>query len=176
MNHHLIKDNQILAIEKIIPKELYSLSVVLENELPASRKYFWNIFPMLQVEWKEIYLLPSINWNQFTYFQYKILSNILYLNKQLFVFNKKDTRLCSYCRLQDEATNHIFVECKFAIKLWSDLWHYFKFKSTECHFWFFGVDHDLVILLNHMLQLYKYYICSSRDSSKLLFAPLFKNI
>ena len=57
-------------------------------------------------------------------FQYKILNNILYLNKQLFIFNKKDTKLCSYCKLQDETINHIFVECKFAIKLWSDLRQY----------------------------------------------------
>ena len=57
-------------------------------------------------------------------FQHKILNNILYLNKQLFIFNKKDTKLCSYCKLQDETTNYIFVECKFAIKLWSDLRHY----------------------------------------------------
>ena len=62
-------------------------------------------------------------------FQYNILNSILYLNEQLYVFNKKDTELfsycrlqdettelCSYCRLQDETTNHIFVECKLAIK------------------------------------------------------------
>ena len=116
-------------------------------------------------------------------FQYKILNNILYLNKQLFVFNKKDTKLCSHCRLRDEATNHIFVECKFAIKLWSDLWHYCRcsfdlpsLNPQSATFDFFGIDHDLVILLNHILLLYKYYIYSSRDSSKLLFAPLFKNI
>ena len=56
-------------------------------------------------------------------FHYKILNNILYLNKQLFIFNKKYTKLCTYCKLQDETINHIFVECKFAIKLWSDLRH-----------------------------------------------------
>ena len=50
-------------------------------------------------------------------FQYKILNNILYLNKQLFIFDENDTKLCSYCRLQDETINHIFVKCKFAIKL-----------------------------------------------------------
>ena len=42
-------------------------------------------------------------------FQYKILNNILYLNKQLFLFNKKDTKLCSYCGLQDETINHILL-------------------------------------------------------------------
>ena len=33
---HLIKDNQILANIKLIPKELYTLSIVLKNELPTS--------------------------------------------------------------------------------------------------------------------------------------------
>ena len=121
LNHHLIKNNQILTIGKLIPKELYPLYIVLKNELPTSQKYFRNIFPNLQVELKEICLLPRkvlIDTN-LRIFQYKILNNILDLNKQLFIFNKKDTKLCSYCRLEDETTNHIFV----------------KIKSTECHFW-----------------------------------------
>ena len=42
----------------------------------------------------------------------------------IFIFNKKETKLCSYCRSQDETTNHVFVKCKFAIKLWSDLRYY----------------------------------------------------
>ena len=45
LNNHLIKNNQILAIEKLIPKELYSLSTVLKNEPPMSQKYFCNISP-----------------------------------------------------------------------------------------------------------------------------------
>ena len=40
LNHDLIKNSQILAIEKLIPKGLCSLSTVLENELPTSQKYF----------------------------------------------------------------------------------------------------------------------------------------
>ena len=114
-------------------------------------------------------------------FQYKILNNILYLNKQLFIFNKKDTKLCSYCKLQDETINHIFVECKFAIKLWSDLRHYCQrsfvipiLNPQSATFGFLEIDPDLVILLNHMLLLYKYYIYSLRDSSKLSFKVLLK--
>ena len=112
-----------------------------------------------------------------------ILNNILYLNKQLFIFNKKDTKLCSYCKLQDETINHIYVECKFAIKLWSDLRHYCQssfvipiLNPQSAFFGFFETDPDLVILLNHILLLYKYYIYSSRDSSKLSFKALLKNI
>ena len=68
--------------------------------------YFSSIFLNLQVKWKEIYLLSrkvSIDTN-FCMLQYKIRNNILYLIKQLLIFNKKDTKLCSYCSLQDEST------------------------------------------------------------------------
>ena len=93
---------------------------------------------------------------------------------------------------QHETTNHIFVECKFAIKLWSDLRHYcqcsfdffflpisFDFpilSKQSATFGFFEIDPNLVILLKHLLLLYKYYIYLSRDSSKLSFVALLKNI
>ena len=183
LNHHLIKISQILVIEKLISKELYSLSIVLKNEFPTSQKYFCNNFPNLQVEWKEIYLSPckvSMGTN-LCMFQYKILNNILYLNKQLFIFNKKDTKLHSYCRLQDKSINRIFVQCKFAIKLWSDFRHYCQcsfdipiLNPQSATFGFFEIDPDLAILLNHILLLYKFYIYSSRDFSMLSFAALLK--
>ena len=48
-------------------------------------------------------------------FQYKILNNILYLNKQLFIFNKTDTKLCSYCKLQDETINHVNLLSNYGV-------------------------------------------------------------
>ena len=102
-----------------------------------------------------------------------ILSSFLFLIK----------KILNCCRLQDETINHIFVECKFAFKLWSDLRHYCQCSfdipisnPQSAPFGFFEIDPDLVILLNHILLLYKYYLYLSRDSSKLLFAALLKNI
>ena len=91
LNHHLIKNNQNLAIEKLIPKELYFLSIVLKNELPTSQKYFCNIFSNLQVEWKKIYLLPSkvSNDTNLRMFQHKILNNTyIWINSFLFLTKK----------------------------------------------------------------------------------------
>ena len=116
-----------------------------------------------------------------------VCSNIKYwtifcilINSFLFLIKKI---LCSYCRLQDETISHIFVECKFAIKLLSDLRHYSQcsfdiqiLNTLGAAFGFFEIDPHLVILLNHILLLYKYYIYSSRDSSKLSFEGLLKNI
>ena len=93
-------------------------------------------------------------------FQYKILNIILYLNKELFIFNKKDIRLCSSCRLQDKITNHIFADCKVGIELWSDLRQYCKYRfdlpilnSQSVTLGFFEIDPDSVVLLYHILLL-----------------------
>ena len=119
LSHHLIKNNQILALEKLIPKELYSLSIFLKTEIPTSQKYFMRLFPNLQCDWKDIYLLPrkvTID-TKLRIFQYKLLNNILYLNKHLFMFRKKDTKHCSFCKLQDKTINHLFVECNYSKNL-----------------------------------------------------------
>ena len=173
-------------IEKLVPKGLHSSSSTLKNELPTSQKYFSNILPKSQVEWKEIYLLPrkvSID-NNLLMFQYKILKIVLHLNQQLFIFNEKDAKLCSYCRLQDETINHIFVECKFPIKVWGYLGHYCQcsfdlpiLNPQNASFGFFEIDHDLVTLLKpnaailqveYLLakRLFKAFICGPNTMKK----------
>ena len=91
LNHHLMKNNHVLVMEKLIPKELYSLSIVLKNELPTSQKYFCNIFPNLQVEWKEIYLLPrkvSID-TKLHMFQFKNWTIFhIWINSSIFLMKK----------------------------------------------------------------------------------------
>ena len=60
-----------------------------------------------------------------------------------------------------------YCQCSFDIPI---------LNPQSATFGFFEIDPDLVILLNHILLLYKYYIYSSRDSSKLSFKALLKNI
>ena len=173
LSHHLIKNNQILALEKLIPKELYSLSIFLKTEIPTSQKYFMRLFPNLQCDWKDIYLLPrkvTID-TKLRIFQYKLLNNILYLNEDLFMFRKKDTKHCSFYKLQDETINHLFVECNDSKNLRSDLKTYCQPSFTLpllypqiATFGFFDIDPHSSLLLNHILSLYKYYIYYLRDS------------
>ena len=185
LSHHLIKNNQILALEKLISKELYSLSIFLKTEIPTSQKYFMRLFPNLQCDWKDIYLLPrkvTID-TKLRIFQYKLLNNILYLNKHLFMFRKKDTKHCSFCKLQDETINHLFVECNYSKNLWRDL-------KTCCQpsfslpvlcllsaaFGFFDIEPHSSLLLNRILLLCKYYTYYSKDYAKLSLAALIRFI
>ena len=54
-------------------------------------------------------------------FQYKILNNVLDLNKKLQIFGIKSSPQCSFCNLYDENPFHIFYECDRVKFLWSEL-------------------------------------------------------
>ena len=41
--------------------------------------------------------------------QYKILNNVLFLNKKLHTFGVKPSPLCSFCNLYDETPYHNFM-------------------------------------------------------------------
>ena len=59
-------------------------------------------------------------------FQYKILKNVLFLNKRLFTFAKSNTTLCSFCHLEDETVIHLFALCRETKVLWKKLQRHYK--------------------------------------------------
>ena len=95
------------------------------------------------------------------------------------MFRKKDTKHCSFCKLQDETVNHLLVECNYSKNLRRDLKTYCQpsfslplLYPQSATFGFFDIDPHPSLLLNHILLLYKYYIYYSRDSAKRSLAAL----
>ena len=84
-DHHLIKKYQILCLNKLHSKELYNIQLLANFLKPTSQAYFENIFAWHVFEWDKIYILPKIVTadSGIRIFQYKILHNVLYLNKKL---------------------------------------------------------------------------------------------
>ena len=98
----------------------------LKNK-PTSQSYFENSFLNYTFDWKQICLLLwiiTINSYQRN-FQYKILHNILYLNKKLYIFGKINS-LCSICHSNDEAVANLFCECVRVSQLCSQLRIFFS--------------------------------------------------
>ena len=90
---------------------------------PSSNIYFENLFNYDDIDRTAIYMLPRLVTHN-TYmrsFQYKILNNILYLNKKLHIFGIKSSPLCSFCNLYDKTPFHIFYECDRVKLLLSEL-------------------------------------------------------
>ena len=109
--HHLIKKHQIYCLEKLNSRELYNMQLILKVEKPTFQTYFEKKFQNPELEWKDIYTLPrrvTINTN-LRIFQYKLLHNILYLNKMLYKFGKKVSPLCSFCMGKPESAIHLFI-------------------------------------------------------------------
>ena len=97
-DHHLLRGSRIIILEKLSSKELYSLLISAIDHQPTSQKYFNNLFPNIELTWKEIYFTAhkaTAN-SHLRCFNYKIINNVLYLNKRLFQFGKTQSSLCSF--------------------------------------------------------------------------------
>ena len=121
--HHLIKNHQIYCLNKLSSKEIYSILIESTDSKPSSQMYYKNIFQNSNLDWKTIYMLPRIvtKDSRLQVFQYKLLNNVLYLNKMLFRFGKIDSPLCSFCKMIDETPLHLFYNCTKAKLLWDQL-------------------------------------------------------
>ena len=116
----IVFKEQLMSIGTVRTKQFYDLLISKIFKQPSSQK---TIARKLNVElsnWKEIYTLPrKITHDSYSrIFQYKILSNILYLNKHLHQFKIVSTLLCSLCSSVNETVFHLFGECLLTIKLW----------------------------------------------------------
>ena len=59
-DHHLLKNNRIVALEKLPSREIYSLMISQNMSTPTPQRYFKTLFRHLNLCWKLIYLLPRI--------------------------------------------------------------------------------------------------------------------
>ena len=108
-------------------------------------------------------------------FQYKILNNVLFLNKKLHTFGLKPS-LCSFCNLYDETPYHILYECDCVKWLWSDLLQCFQnnlilptLTPQSAIFGFLNyTNNDSIFgnnksLSNHVLLIFKLYVYKFRE-------------
>ena len=104
-------------------KEIYSILLESSDSKPSSQLYYKNVFQNANLDLKTIYMLPHIVTKDLRVriFQYKLLNNVLYLNKVLFRFGKIDSFLCSFCKMIDESPLHLFYNCAKTKLLWDQL-------------------------------------------------------
>ena len=126
-DHHLLRGSTIIILEKLSSKELYSLLISAIDHQSTSQKYFDNLFPNIELLWKEIYqtVRKATANSHLRCFSYKIINNVLYLNNKLFQFVKTQSPLCSFCHTEAETTPHVFHKCSVTKILWNQLLLFF---------------------------------------------------
>ena len=172
-DHHLIKNTRVSLLKKLTAREIHSVLILSSGNTPTSQKYFGKVFPNENLDWKKIYILPrvvTINTFQRN-FQYKILHNILYLNKMLFTFGKIKTPLYSFCHSYDESIKHIFLECIRVKQLWNHLRLFLMNNfslpiltpKTAIFGFINGIENSVYKITNHMLLIFKLHVFKSRE-------------
>ena len=121
--HHLIKNHQIYCLNKLNSKEIYNILIESTDSKPSTQIYYKFFFQNSNLDWKTIYMLPRIvtKDSRLQVFQYKLLNNVLYLNKMLFKFEKIDSPLCPFCKMIEETPLHLFYNCIKTKLLWDQL-------------------------------------------------------
>ena len=152
-------------------KEIYNILIESTDSKPA-QIYYKIFFQNSNLDWKTIYMLPRIvtKDSRLQVFQYKLLNNVLYLNKMLFRFGKIDSPLCSFCKMIEETPLHLFYNCIKKKLLWDQLKDFISnetlsFPSLTPQSAILGhIDlSDDYLLINHIILIYKFYIYNSRN-------------
>ena len=97
-NHHLIKGSRVITLDKLTSTKIYSVWILKVQNKPSSKIYFENLFNYDELIGQQFMLPRLVTPNTYMRsFQYKILNNIIYLNKKLHIFGIKSSPLCSFC-------------------------------------------------------------------------------
>ena len=181
-----LKNTRVIVLEKLTVKEIDSVLILSSGNTPTSQKYSGNVFPNENFDWKKIYILPRVvTINSFQRnFQYKILHNILYLNKILFTFGKIKTPLCSFCHSYDETIKHIFLECICVKQLWNHLRLFLTndislpiLRPQTAIFGFInGIENSVYKITNYILLIFKLHVYKSREKRILELSRLINEI
>ena len=157
-DNHLSKGGLIYGLNKLNSKELYQLQINFNPATPIAQEYFNKQFDQSNLDWKQIYLLgrkTTIN-TSLRMFQYKMLNNILFLNKKLFIFGLVDNSKCSFCKLNDETVIHLCTNCTIINNLWKELKRYFSpvfnmpdITPQSAIFGFIDNNYENLLLINH---------------------------
>ena len=121
-NHHVIEVDKILSTDKLSSKEKYLILISNIVNKPTNI-YFKKLFENTTLDWSEIYLLLRLVTVDTTLrsFQYRILNNLLFLNKKQHNSWIINTALCSFCNTLEETPINIFWDSIQVKCLWEKL-------------------------------------------------------
>ena len=153
----------------------------MKYDKPTCQGYHEKNFDDYVFNWKLIYRIPRIATfeTKIRIFQYKLLNNVLYLNKKLFHFGIISQSKCPFFELYDVTPPHLFYECTYAQNLWNQLRLYLServalqvLNPQSAFFGFTDVLRHNYFLKNHLLLVFKYNVCNSRVNNTLSFQNL----
>ena len=117
---YLFINKNLKTLKSVRSRKIYNSLIKDRISEPTSQSYFERKFNETEIDWSQIYLLPrKVPVETRTRaFQFKILHNILYLNKRLHRMGLAEFPLCNLCGISEETTTHLFLNCPITTNLW----------------------------------------------------------
>ena len=158
--------NTFIDVVKLKTKMLYSWFIAKKFKNPtAQANISRSISPYNNLDWTVIYnriYKTSID-TYSRYFQFKILNNILYLNRDLNRFKILEYASCSFCFICPETVYHLFVDCIESKNFYFDIRIYFEnfgviIPESNYQNIILGVDEPIInfIILHFKIVIYKF--------------------
>ena len=183
-----IRENLVTCnIENFNPEDIFL------QKLLASRKnkYVYNNIidkivhlPATKLlKWEELLQCELVHWYKYfvilkkccrdTYlfnFQYKFLHRIIPTNSFLFKIHIKDTKVCSFCKNEDETMEHLFFDCHVTfnfLQVFCDCLnlYYTNFTLTKPNFLLGFAEEN--VFINFLMIIAKNYIYKCKLNDKL---------
>ena len=120
------------------------MQLLLKYDKPTCQDYHEKKFDENDFNWKLIYRRPCFATyeTKIYFFEYKLLYDVLYLNKKLFRFGIISQSKSSFCELHGETQQHFFFINALMHKIYGTNFGYigqkklhYSLNSTECHLW-----------------------------------------
>lgn len=172
------------CLDKVKTKSIYENVISKKCEIPTSQQRWCRILHNNRCfDWNKAYsfVFATTRETKLKWFQYKIINNCLYLNKDLFKFKLTDNQFCSFGCKEIENIEHLFVTCKYSSKLYKEIQSWLKYFDINlpalnltsivigpCSCFNFS------LLDNFILLLYKSYVYRARTNKSMLEVKGFK--
>ena len=121
-HHGVFKDTYFYDIFQVKASHIYEIFVQKKFKPPTAKAKITTKFKITEDLSSRIYTIASKCTldTKTRIFQFKILYNVLYVNKQLYKMNLSVSPLCSLCLKEQETFTHLFLECSYSSKLWKE--------------------------------------------------------
>ena len=158
-------------------KYVYNILFRSVKTCPTSQKSIETLLNNYSINWPEVYMIPhkvTIE-TSLRVFQYKLLNNIIYLNKRIAKFDSAVNPLCSLCSQAPEDVVHLFCYCQKTQLLWellrSVLHGHITLPDPEPTLavvgkWFIENNNNLII--NHIVLIFKKFLYDNRSNRSMI--------
>ena len=154
-------------------KSVYNILLRSVKTCPTSQKSIETLLNNYSIKWPEVYMIPhkvTIE-TSLRVFQYKLLKNIIYLNKRIAKFDSVVNPLCSLCSQAPEDIAHLFCHCQKTQQFWkllcSMLHGHITLPDPEPTLSVAGkwcMENNNNLIINHIVPIFKKFLYDNRSN------------